>query len=1493
MSEFADLEIGLHRRDTEPEAKEQPEPRSYDLDLRFVGPNDDGEVRAHGVAAFDFVQLRKLREDVAAYGKLLSDHLFKDRDVLDAFRRARTSAQAQEQPLRLRLFVGPHAQELHELRWETLRDPEDGAPLFTGEQIVQSRYLSSDDWRPVRLRPRSDLKALVVIANPSDLAGWELAAVDVSGELGRAKEALGSIPVTPLASGGTATLNDLVQNLRDGHDILYLVCHGALKEGKPVLYLESPAGKVGKIEGSELVTRVAELKQQPRLVVLASCQSAGSGREARSADGGVLAALGPCLAEVGIPAVLAMQGNITMDTVEHFMPVFFHELQRDGQIDRAVSAARGRVRERLDYWAPVLFMRLRSGCIWSDEEEKKEEEEDEDPVEFKLNNVPELPPKYLPREEELAELKKKLLGDGESAVGTGGARKVCIHGMIGSGKSVLAAALAHDEDMRRAFPDGVVWVTLGEKPRILRRQVQVANLFAECPQAFADKQQGRAALSDLLREKALLLILDDARYLRHVEGLNVLGPKSKLLLTARDRGLIDPLGAEEYHLHVLSHEKALELLAMWSDEPVEDLPAEAGQIAEECGHLPLTLAMIGAMEKRRPDSWKTALQRLKNADLEKIKFPGYPYPNLLRAIQVVIEALDDRIEGHYYDFAIFREDTPVPEPVFEALWGLSVDDTREILDEFANQSLVRRDSRGRLTLHDLPRDYLRKWAGDLAARHERLLEGYKARSPGGWHTGPDDGYFFEQLPFHLAGAGRKEELRSLLLDFDWLQVKLEKTEPASAISDYDLLPQDVPLRLMQRFLRLSGHVLARDRTQLASQLWGRLQPHKEPLIRDLLAKAALWKVSPWLRPLGATLRSPDGPLLLTLVGHAESVTAVSLTADGRKAVSASKDNTLRVWDLEKGKVLHVLEGHSRNVMGVSVTADGRKAVSSSTDGTLKVWDIEEGKVLHTLEGHSEWVMAVSVTADGAKAVSGSAEGILKVWDLETGEALLALNDGSARFTAVSVTADGKKAVSGSQDGTLKVWDLERGVALRALEGHSSKVTGVSVTADGRRAISASDDKTLKVWDLEKGEALHTLECHSHWVLDVSVTADGKKTVIGSWDGTLKVLDLEKGKALHSLEDSGEALAVSLAADGRKAVIGSRDGTLKVWELETDKGLHPLEGHSEAVLAVSLTADGRRAISGSLDGILKVWDIETGKVFHTLEDPSAWVLAMSVTADGRKAVCACGDMDTPASELRHTVKVWDLETGKAVHTLEGHSAYVTDVSLTADGKRAVSASSDGTLMVWDLEEGKALLRLEGHSGEVLAASVMADGSRAVSGSSDRTLKVWDLETGKALHTLEGHSGEVLAVSLTADGRRAISGSTDMTLKVWDLETGKALQTLDADKVTAAPVTADGRRAVSVSLGGVPEAEKARALHRLEGYSRRVSAVSVTADGKYAVCASSDRIIVWDLETGRAITTFHGDGWMDACAIAQGGEVMIVGERSGRVHLLRLEGLIVPG
>ncbi|HSR33028.1 MAG TPA: CHAT domain-containing protein [Anaerolineae bacterium] len=369
MITYADLEIGLYHRDVD----------RYSVELCFTDPESDGEVRLTGrvppSAEFDFGRLHELHVDDEAYGQLLSQSLFGDPAVATAFAQARSTAQAKDVPLRLRLVIGPSAPELHNLRWEMLRDPLDGSHLLTGEEILFSRYLSSPDWRPVGPRPRADLRALVVIANPAGLSDYKpgdrpLTPLDVEGELARAQLGLGDIPFTSLASGSTATLNKIGERFREvppgngGFDVLYLVCHGAMIEGQPHLWLENENGGVEVVSGDELVIRLRELRHRPRLVVLASCQSAGQGDESRSADEGALAALGPRLAEAGVPAVLAMQGNVTTETVSQFMSTFFRELQRDGQIDRAVAVARGAVRERPDWWMPVLFMRLTSGRLW-------------------------------------------------------------------------------------------------------------------------------------------------------------------------------------------------------------------------------------------------------------------------------------------------------------------------------------------------------------------------------------------------------------------------------------------------------------------------------------------------------------------------------------------------------------------------------------------------------------------------------------------------------------------------------------------------------------------------------------------------------------------------------------------------------------------------------------------------------------------------------------------------------------------------------------------------------------------------------------------------------------------------------------------------------------------------------------------------------------------------------------------------------------------------
>lgn len=349
-----------------------PEAQFYRVDVRAgVSADSDVEMRFGFPLPRECLNSEELNRlalgrEFEKYGEELFNGLLRSPDLKDTIGQARAIAQAENASLRVSVFIDPRAAELHHLLWETLCESISDGALFTSEKIIFSRYLNSRDWTPVKQRALRDLRALLVVANPNDLAGWkpdgrELASIDVDGELQRARAALHNIAAGELRE---ATLDNIYARLREGYDIVYLVCHGSLgPEGKPLLWLLNETGAARPVDGEDFVAGLQRLQKRPSLIVLASCQSAGSA-EASSADKGVLAALGPRLAAAGIPAVIAMQGDITMQTSAAFMQKFFAELCVDGQIDRAMAVARGEVRGRPDWWVPVLFMRLKSGRLW-------------------------------------------------------------------------------------------------------------------------------------------------------------------------------------------------------------------------------------------------------------------------------------------------------------------------------------------------------------------------------------------------------------------------------------------------------------------------------------------------------------------------------------------------------------------------------------------------------------------------------------------------------------------------------------------------------------------------------------------------------------------------------------------------------------------------------------------------------------------------------------------------------------------------------------------------------------------------------------------------------------------------------------------------------------------------------------------------------------------------------------------------------------------------
>lgn len=260
---YAELELGLHRVQAE----------SYQIELRFTDPGSEAETALRrGPCAIDPQALLPLLQDPRGYGQALADQVFADAQVLAYLRQVKTAVEAAGHWLRLRLLIGPTAPGLHALRWELLADPDTGAPFATSERVLFSRFMLSQDWRAVRLRPKAALRALVAVAAPVDLADYGLVKIDAADESRRAQEALTGIAVAVAGLDEPLTIEHLDQRLRQGVDICYLIAHGALsaRDG-PVLFLQAADGRVQRVSGDDLAQRIGEMRDPPRLMVLASC----------------------------------------------------------------------------------------------------------------------------------------------------------------------------------------------------------------------------------------------------------------------------------------------------------------------------------------------------------------------------------------------------------------------------------------------------------------------------------------------------------------------------------------------------------------------------------------------------------------------------------------------------------------------------------------------------------------------------------------------------------------------------------------------------------------------------------------------------------------------------------------------------------------------------------------------------------------------------------------------------------------------------------------------------------------------------------------------------------------------------------------------------------------------------------------------------------------------------------------------------------------------
>jgi WD40 repeat protein len=1107
-------------------------------------------------------------------------------------------------------------------------------------------------------------------------------------------------------------------------------------------------------------------------------------------------------------------------------------------------------------------------------------------------------PDFVGRQEDLERLHEAL--HDETPVGI---RPAGLTGMGGIGKTQLAVEYAYR--YQDSYPGGVLWINAAEP--LARGFAALGRRLDRATVDRSQEEQIRTAASYLGKHPDALLVFDNladpAALNRQVAGglISANLPCRVLFSTRRrDLGRFTPV-----EVTVLPEDAALQLLLRHPErqaalDPDHVEHGQAGAVCRLLGRLPLALEVAGAFLGEWPEmplvDFRARLREegaLATLDEEAEELPQASLPLIHDAavaatLQTHWEALADkdaclllRVAGQ------LPEAAQIPVARLGLLAGVP-DDGRpgrpsrlaRSLKRLERASLVEELQETQIRLHPLVREFA------ALQTPEEETPGFRARCAANLADAYDQ---FVILQDQCARRGVDALQGDLLAALDLLPAKLQ-----DSIEDTRDRLQGI-LRLLQRESHnLRGWVPGQHPGFFAQQVHYRA--HALNLTRLATGAAAHLKerAIPFLTQ---QWRAGSESLALerTLIGHEGPVGAVALMPDGRRAVSISKDRTLRVWDLDIGQELAALRGHEAWVRAVAVTPDGQRAVSVHADGTLKVWDLADSEALAGGEavadlldmGH-EWP-AVAVSRDGRRVVLASDDGTLKVWDLDTSEALATLPGHESRVRATALTPDGRRAVSAYDDRTLKVWDLVTGQALATLRGHESGVKAVAVTPDGRRAVSGDDEGLVRVWDISgsldtglesacaegTGAELAVLQGHVERVDAVAVTPDGRWVVSASGDWTLKIWDLASDQALVSGEavatlygHEGWVYTMALTSDGRRAVSGAEDGTLRVWDLAlsealtSSQGMATWRGHGEWVSHVAVAPDGQSAASHSADGELKIWDLAIGEEVAALPgQPGHSVMgAVALTPDGWRAV---------ESFDHRTLGVWDisalldtsLDRVEELAVLRGHEGTVYSVAMTPDGRRAVSGDHEGMLKVWDLTTGQALATLRGHTGAVYAVAVTPDGRRAVSGSSEGTVRAWDLAcaigTGQELATLRGHEASVYAVAVTPDGRKAVSGSSDRTLRVCNLATGEELAVL-------------------------------------RGHEDLVGAVAVTPDGRRAVSASYDRTLrVWDisasldtsLESGHELAVIALDGALFALSGAPDGVTFVTGDQIGNVYCLR--------
>lgn len=635
----------------------------------------------------------------------------------------------------------------------------------------------------------------------------------------------------------------------------------------------------------------------------------------------------------------------------------------------------------------------------------------------------------------------------------------------------------------------------------------------------------------------------------------------------------------------------------------------------------------------------------------------------------------------------------------------------------------------------------------------------------------------------------------------------------------------------------------------------------------------------------------------TLKGHLGAIAMGVLTPDGGRAITASTDQTARVWDLASGATIREYAGHTGPLYSLALSGDGRTLVTGAQDNSLRVWDVPQTVPLLAIAAHGVAVTGVAGTADGKVLVSVGADNKLRVWDttqldvaivsastIDPNAVSKVLSGHDAAITSVAVRPDGNLIATGDVSGRILFWSP-------FLEQPQGKVEGPGVVSlafngNNQQLFVCGVDGIVRQWDTPT-PVRRQLDPLPQPVMRLAVSKGQPLALVATGDQVTRLINVDTAQVAREFPAAGAAVtAVAISGSNASIAVGDAQGVVRVLNAANGEVQVNFTVPGGAVHGLAFHNDNQRLLTTGADGFVRVWKpmpAAEGSPAGTPMTASSEGTQWGVLPGGGWVMATSGDASLLfAGGADGKVRQVATSDGSVQKMLEGHTGAITELAVSPNNQRLASVSRDGSLRVWNLNDGTVAFKSD-HPGPVNSVAWSADGQALATAAEDGMVRLYSAEGGRLLEQFSGNPAGWSAVAWLGPAGQLVSVSADKSLRLMKRSAQRAIAPHTASVFAMAILGGQVLTAWKDGKVTLNDPNSGQSSREFVGCAAEIRSLAVRADGQRVAAGAADgKVYLWNAGNGELMQTLELGSPVVALAWGPDNQKLVAATEDRKLH-----------